>query len=518
MIPTPEKLKAIALLRSGDLSDVPFANLLLALAVHRQSAVLEMKRTPLQKRVVFDEGYPVECLSNVATETLGRYMVSLGKLSEGEYHTVLNASVSKDVPFEDLLVEYELVSPTELYKLLQQNLARKLLDGFTWATGTFRISHDVPLVDSPLRVKPSQLLVTGIARFALQKDVDEAMASLEGKRLAINPEPLVPISEIRLTREQLELTRSLSTPRTTAELFASAGDAADEINRLLYPLLLLRIAIPEEDLPAPKAQPPAEPAKMEMQVGTGTEEMAVPFLRQIVPEKAALDQIAATTRDDVIRVYLSFRRRDPFDLFDLEETATLGVINAAWESFARKFAPWHFAPDSPEALQDKAQELFFAGSRAYAELADAARRDALIAKRRAARERPKTPPATQADAVPAPSSPALLDPEAQHRLGRQLAEAGRHREALSHFQFAAECDAQNGVYQAEVIYARFQLMATTASQALAALKEVMRIDPKCGLAWFYAGKVHQMLGNKMEAEAYLDRGKNMMSLAKRGRR
>ncbi|MBI2212323.1 MAG: J domain-containing protein [Acidobacteria bacterium] len=522
MIPTLEKLKAIAALRTGDIAEVPFAHLVLALAVNGHSAVLEMKRTPLEKQIVFDDGAPVDCVSNVATETLGRFMISLGKLTESEYHTVLNASIAKDVPFEELLVEHEIVSPTDLYKLLQQNLARKLLDGFSWASGTFRISHDLPQVGSPLRVRPAQLLVTGIARFASQRDVDESVSSMGEKKLALNPAPLFPLEEIRLTEEQHALTRALSTAKSVAELGASVASEAEELNRLLYPLLLLRIAIPEDELPA-AAQEPAVLPKMELEASVATEELAVPFLKQVVPSKVELEEVVATSRDDLMRVYLSFRRRDPFDLFDLQENATLSVINAAWESFARKFAPWTFASDTTEALQEKAQEIFYAGARAYAELADAERRAMLIEKRRAAREKPK--PITSASATPVPaaapssvSAPVLLDPEAQHRLGRQLAEAGRHREALSHFQFAAECDAQNGVYQAEVIYSRFQLMATTATQALGALKEVMRIDPKCGLAWFYAGKVHQTLGNTMEAEAYLDRGKNMMTLAKRGRR
>ncbi|MGK2858611.1 MAG: DUF4388 domain-containing protein [Thermoanaerobaculia bacterium] len=519
MIPTLEKLRAIALLRSGDLAEVPFANLVLALAVHQQSVVLEMKRTPLQKRVVFDEGYPVECFSNVATETLGRYMISLGRLSEAEYHTVLNASVAKSVPFEDLLVEHDLVSATDLYKLLQQNLARKLLDGFTWSSGTFRISHDVPPVESPLRVKPSQLLVTGIAKFASQADVDTAVSSLGTKRLTLNTEPLFPLDDLRLTSEQQALARALAQGGTGEELLRASGQPSEEFGRQLYPLLLLRIAVPEDELvkkvvaPAAITPPPpfverrkAQPAKvLPAEPGASFQD-----------ERAPAPAVAAMSRDDLMRVYLSFRRKDAFDLFELAETATSAELLDAWMSFAKRFAPWQFESEGPDALAEKAQDLFLGGARAYAELAEADRRNALIGRRRAARETPKPVEVAKADSTA--SAPVLLDPEAQHRIGRQLSEAGRHREALSHFQFAAECDAQNGVYQAEVIYCKFQLMATTASQALTALKEVMRIDPKCGLAWFYAGKVHSALGNKMEGDAYIDRGKNMMNLAKRGRR
>lgn len=519
MILPLEKLKAIALLRTGDIAEVSFANLVLALAVHRQSAVLEMKRPPLEKQIVFDEGSPVECMSNVATETLGRFMVSLGKLSENDYHLALNLSVTSGIPFEEILVEKSIVSPTDLYRLLQQNLARKLLDAFSWTSGTFRISHDVPPVESPLRVKASQLLVTGIAKFASQGDIDDAVSALSGKRLALNPEPLFPLRDLRLTADQIELTRQLAETKSIEELLRSRGKAADEFNRVLYPLLLLRIAIPADEMPQHDVLAPAPavaPTMAPVAPFLGDEPSSV-FHDESAPAPSEGQPVApAGSRDDLMRVYLSFKRRDPFDLFELAESATPAEIVEAWESFARKCAPWGFASEGPDALRDKAQELFLAGSRAYAELADAGRRDSLLAKRRAARETPK--PVEVVAAAPQRSAPVLLDPEAQHRLGRQLAEAGRHREALSHFQFAAECDAQNGVYQAEVAFCKFHLMASTATQTLAALKEVMRIDPKCGLAWFYAGKVHQTLGNKMEADAYLDRGKNMMNLAKRGRR
>ncbi len=519
MIPTRDKLKDIATMRSGTLSEVPYAHLVLALAVERQSAVLEMKRTPLEKQIVFDEGAPVECLSNVATETLGRFMVSLEKLSETDYHSILNASIGRGVPFEDVLAERSIVNPTELYRLLQQNLARKLLDGFSWSAGTFRISHDVPPVESPLRVKASQLLVTGIAKFASQSDVDEAISSLGTKRLTLNTQPFFPLDEVRLTNEQQALTRELAAGMTSEALLRASAHPAEEFNRLLYPLLLLRMVVPEDELPKTVVAPPAslpaiagEPPKSVF---------AVPFL--IAEPGAAFEDESApapaeetTSHDDLIRVYISFRRKDAFDLFELGEDASAEEIGRAWLAFAKRFAPWRFDAAAPDALREKAQDLFLAGSRAYAELADLGRRGALAAKRRAAREAPEPVEAAKPAALAA--APALLDPEAQHRLGRQLAEAGRHREALSHFQFAAECDAQNGVYQSEVIFCKFQLMATTASQALSALKEVMRIDPKCGLAWFYAGKVHAALGNTMEADAYIDRGRNMMNLAKRGRR
>src|SRR5947208_15776545 len=91
---TRDSLDEILRARSGDLQQTPYAVLLLALALRERTAVLELRRTPLEKQIVFDAGSPVECRSNIATETLGRFLVAQGRLSEQDCHAALNQSTS----------------------------------------------------------------------------------------------------------------------------------------------------------------------------------------------------------------------------------------------------------------------------------------------------------------------------------------------------------------------------------------------------------------------------------------
>ena len=74
---------------------------------------------------------------------------------------------------------------------------------------------------------------------------------------------------------------------------------------------------------------------------------------------------------------------------------------------------------------------------------------------------------------------------------------------------AAAADAQNGVYAAEVAYTRYQLLISPASATLKALKNAVRIDPRCGIAYLYLGKVQEALGNHVEAQAYLGRASSL---------
>jgi tetratricopeptide (TPR) repeat protein len=199
----------------------------------------------------------------------------------------------------------------------------------------------------------------------------------------------------------------------------------------------------------------------------------------------------------VLSAFLSYRRKDAFDLLELEETVGATQIVKAYLAMADRFLPSRFPESGPDGLREKAQQVFLAAARAYTELADPARREALVKRREKLRE--ERAAAAKAGAA------AMIDPEALWKSGVNLAAAGNLREALSSFELAAECDAQNGTYAAEAAWCRYRLNVTPAANALKLLKNAIRIDPQCGVAYLYAGQVQAVLGKRMEAEGYLSR-------------
>ena len=470
---TREQLESILLKRTGALQETPYAVLLLALSSYDKPAVLRLQRNQLKKEIVFDGGSPVECRSNIATETLGRFLVSQGKLSEQNSVVALSESTSRGVPLGEILVEKRLLTPTELYRVLQQNLGRKLLEPFSWKSGTYEISFDAPPVSSALRVRVPQLIVTGIVKVDTQESADEAVAPAKGKFLSLAST----LDDVRLTADQQKIVEAARRGVSFDEIRAKSGVDPDDVNRVAAALLLLG-AFKITDRPVPY-MPPFQ---------------AAPAPAVAPPPPPAQPPVAA---EEVMSVFLSFRRKDPFDFFEVAEDADISAINQSYLKFAEKFLPSKFDPNAPDALHEKAQQIFLAGARGYAELAHNERRDALVKRRIKARE--------QAEAAAKAGQAALIDPEQLYKNGCALLEAGKLREALSNFELAAECDAQNGNYAAEATWARFQLKLTPAAVALKRLKDALRIDPNCAVAYLYGGRLHTILGNKMEAEAYLNR-------------
>ncbi len=491
MLPGPERLHAIATGPSGSLEEVPYAVLLAALALEKRSCLVLLRRKQTEKRIFLSAGVPVESLSNLVHETFGRFLVGQGKLSEEEFGLAFAQANAKGLRLGEVLVERGTFPKPEIARLLQQNLARKLLDGFTWNDGTYEIHPDPPTIDSPPRVNVAQLIITGASKFAPQAAVDAAVGSLVGKRLALHPDPPFPLEEVHLSEAQLRLTKALEKRPRIDELALSAGMPFEELTRVLYALWLLRTVVPADELPAvPRPVSAVSPA------------VAAPAAAPS-PRPPPGPTSAALRREDLRIVHDMLQNLDAFDLLGLPDGADEATVKSRFVEKAREWAPWNF--EGPEGDAGRALTLFLAAARAYAEIADPRSREALRRSRRVTGQAVKSPEQYLTIKME------VLDPEVQHRKGMELLESGNAKEALASLELAAECDRQNGTWAADMAWCRF-LASDRAhpSAALAAMEEAIRIDPQAGIACFYAGEILRSRGDSAHAEVHYRKAARLM--------
>jgi hypothetical protein len=390
-------------------------------------------------------------------------------------------AVRRGAQFGQVLIENGRLTPVDLLRALQQNVAKKLLDLFTWREGTFRIGTEPQAVAAPLKVRVPQLVIMGITRFAIQEDVNAAVVPLVGRTLALHPMSPFPLDDIRLGARQAPLLVALREGKRMDELMmACPGLPPEEITRLVYALALLGVVVPAEQVP-PGMAPPELPRRLT--------QPAAHVPEAPVAETQQLD-------NEVMQAYLAFRGQDSYALLGAPEDATLPQVQERYLAFAEQFRPARFAEAGLPAAAEKARELFLAGAAAYGEIADPERRRELLTRRRALREEvAKRPPPDFTIKTD------LLDPEIQYNKGLEHLQAGHYREAIAQLEFAADCDPGNGVYRSELAFCRYRLAPDFAGpQALRDLLEAQRIDPGCGLAAFYTGQVCAALGRIDEAE------------------
>ncbi len=487
------ELDSVARTQEGDLSKIPFAVLLYALARARRTVSIQIRRGPLHKEIFLEDGVPVDCRSNLVHETLSRFMVSTGRLDEATAADAFRESVARSVRFGDVLLERELVTAEELIKILQQNLAHKLLDGFSWRDGSYRLTVSSPDLDSPLKVNVVQLVLIGVSRFATQEQIDGSIAPLIGTPLAVNPKPVFSLEEIKLPPVHKPLMEALQAKAMRIDELASAtGIAYQDLTRSLYALTLIELVVPADQVPKPVETKAAAPPQRKAEAAPAP------------PTRPPATGVPEEVRSELMELILNHRRRDPFDLLGVDPDRATTTAHLCFLTFAEKFAPWRYE----ENLAEKARDVFLAGARAYAHLCDPDRRSTLIKERK--KVPASAPKATITNQFRVETD--LLDAEKQFQEGVQLAKSGDLTRALNQLEFAADLNPQNALYRSEFAFCRFRLDPEANAKAAAEeLSEAIRLDPQCGLALYYTGEILRQVGRLDEAEVFLKRALKPMA-------
>ncbi len=502
-------------------SETPFPLQLIAHQAAASNGLLIARRGPIEKRVVLDGGVPVECRSNLAHETFSRFLAAAGRLTDEQANATLSRSVARGVLLGEILLEEGRMDAAELQRLLQQSLARKLFDLFTWRDGEASYESGAFATPAALKVKVARLVLTGIERFVPQETIDAAVAPQAGALLVRHPDAARLAEELRPTPRERALLAALDSPRRLEELLPIAELPLDELSRQIWGLALLGLVHPADRLTGSRSATAAGDPLPQADIAPPAPAPAAPDAAArpspAAPKAADAGQ-AARLREEVAVAFARLREQDPFELLQATDATTVDEIRTRYFAFARRFAPWQF--DTPElaSAAAAAEELFAAGALAFARLSDARERESLRARRAAPAPAPRpaatAPPplsgagATHRTAGPVPASfrieTDLLDPELQYKKGRAFKEAQRWSQAVQQFDFAADCDPQNGAYRAEAAHCRFLLApGTFGARALDELKQAQRIDPEAITPYLYAGEIAAQLGRFDEAEGYL---------------
>ena len=499
-IPNAEQLSVISQMTRGDLAEISFPVLLHAFAVHKRSVVLSIERRMLKKEIILENGVPVDCHSNLLQDTLGKFMVGRGDITEEQNQVSLSKAATAGLSVSEIMVKDGWVSASDLYKILQQNLGKKLLDCFAWRNGEFAVSTNLPNVESPLKVRVPQLLLTGVTKLALQDEVERAMEAFGDKKLFLNPRAPFPLKEIRLGKDHQELVGLVSLGKTIAELEAESGMPRPKLLRLLFALAVISTIVPEEWLATERRE-----AVLDQDFVPSVESTsAQPPVSSEAPP-ADLDRV----RNELMEAYLLHRKQDAIDLLGIADEAGRDEIEAGYIAFAEKYAPWRFNHPGLESLQEKARDLFIAGGRAFGELTNPETRNSLIARRNSRLEQRLTSEEA-ANAFAIKSN--LLDAETQFKKGMELLKAGRYSEAQEQLEYAHDFDPQNSVYRAELAHCKYRKEPEIERErSLEELRETVRIDPECGLALYYLGMILGEAGNFDEAEPWLQRAIKLMA-------
>jgi tetratricopeptide (TPR) repeat protein len=495
MYPSPAEILSKP---EGAVAETPLPLLVQAIFAEERTVALELKVRGLEKRIQFEEGSPVACRSNLLHETLGKTLVNKGKLTEEQYQKALGESVQSGQRMGELLVTAKLISAFDLYKVMQANLALKILDAFRWHDATFRLVGDAEPPELALRVNPAQLVLTGVSGFLSFDVVAQGLAFTDDQRFGLVPDPPHAWKGLRLSTRDSKLVQALRARPTFDELMQRTGLDVEESMRRLYALTVLGFVAFTDALPA-EAPRPAAPT----QAAPAPAAPAPVVLSENEAEEPATEEPQSTLLEEtdelknaLLSAYLNHRMQDPFDLLGLPEKADAVAARKAFLDLADRFSPLRFR--SPD-MREKAEALLAARARAYGELSLAEQATLWRKRRAAAAEKAKgaARPTTQEQFR---IKTDLLDASTQFTEAMKRLEAGNFRGALEYFQFATDIE-PSGVNRAHLAWSRYLIdPQRNAKLALGELTGLQKQEPGCNRAWYFAGEIQRAQGLYGDAE------------------
>jgi len=190
MTPTTTRVQASA---AADLSinfeHGGFVRALARTLVARRTGLWLCEQGGVRKEVYTKDGVPAFVTSNLAGELLGEHLVKERVITRSELDMALAVMPRFEGKLGDTLVALGLVEPLELFQQITEQVREKLLDLFTWRSGTatFYDGVDPPSSGFPLRLDAWEILDRGLRR-RIAAGFETKLILERGQDLVIQPE------------------------------------------------------------------------------------------------------------------------------------------------------------------------------------------------------------------------------------------------------------------------------------------------------------------------------------------
>ena len=226
---------------ADDLMTRSLCNLFHWLAENSEDGRLDLNREPIRKSVFFEEGHPVFATSNIESERFGEYLVAHGELSREQHAEVLDFAARKGMRFTEALLALDVCTPNQLFTSLAAQVRDRILDLFTWTTGSFEFFHDSKPVDPvlPFNLRAHTLIHEGVQE-RLPLGIVRRMMREAFQRRVVRCGSSIP-ADLHLSGRQLRIVRTIEDERPTVAQLVKREKDEEWTFRLLYMLAQIDI-------------------------------------------------------------------------------------------------------------------------------------------------------------------------------------------------------------------------------------------------------------------------------------
>ena len=225
----------------GDLSAIQLPDLFAFIAMIRATGKLLLRQQAEEKTVYWKDGEIVFASSNSPEETLGRFLLNQGKITQQQYEES-KARLQPGMRHGKLLVQLGYISPKDLWWGVKNQVTEILYGLFTWKAGAFHFFES--MIDFQekitLSLATTSLIMEGIRRMDEGARIKEKIKSPEmtfDRVPGSDPHK----EDLDLTSEELRLWDEINGQRTIRELAGLSDLTEFEVSRIMFQLLSARL-------------------------------------------------------------------------------------------------------------------------------------------------------------------------------------------------------------------------------------------------------------------------------------
>jgi hypothetical protein len=238
----------------GDLRTTALPEMLAVVHQIRVSGVVEATYGEFAKKIFLESGYVVHASSSDLADSLGSFLRSSGRLSDGQFHAAMQKRAEGKRRLGEVLVEQGVLSPGQVFEAIKEHVENIIWSLFSWEEGTVTFQLGEPDLSGVVRIQIPlrQVILQGIKRAANARSLVQRMG---GREALFEPhyrfEDLI---EVALEDQEYRLLAMVDGKRSLYELCTQGTLAAADNARLLYAFFvlgLIRRAPAASDKPTP---------------------------------------------------------------------------------------------------------------------------------------------------------------------------------------------------------------------------------------------------------------------------
>ena len=226
--------------REGTLHEVSLCRLLHEINEGKISGVVDFRRDPVKKSIEIENGNPVFANSNVESELFGEHLVAQGILSREQHGEILDFAARKGLRFTEALLELGACTPNVLFQQLSGQVRNRILDLFSWISGSFALYTDAPVAETglPLNLRSHTLIHEGVQERMPLVEIRRALESKKQHWVVRLPGDIP--ADLQLSGRQQRILRNIEADAIRMDDLIRREKDEEWMLRLLYMLYQIR--------------------------------------------------------------------------------------------------------------------------------------------------------------------------------------------------------------------------------------------------------------------------------------